>query len=735
MDTQTLLYLIPAAGVIGLLYAVVTAGWIGKQDAGDRRMQTIAEQIFKGAMAFISAEYRVLAIFVVSVAALLMVLNKDAGEGMWLTGVAFVVGAGCSAASGYFGMRVATRANVRTAAAARTGLAPALIVAFRGGAVMGMCVVGLGLLGLGVLMVVFSQQFDMLGGAIEGANAKGTGLFKVVQLLTGYSMGASSIALFARVGGGIYTKAADVGGDLVGKVESGIPEDHPLNPATIADNVGDNVGDVAGMGADLFESYIASIVGAMVIGATVASGRLEAVMLAPVLAAIGIVVSVIATYVVRTKEGGNPQTALNGGSTGAAVVMLALSWFVVDFFVGMAAKAGHPITVVAGRPAATLDLFIAMAAGLAAGVAVGFVTDYYCSKHKAPVNSVVDQSATGPATNIIAGLGVGMRSTAVPVLLIAAAIYFAFEYAGIYGIALAALGMLSTTGIQLAVDAYGPISDNAGGIAQMANLPHEVRERTDSLDAVGNTTAAIGKGFAIGSAALAALALFAGYQEIALADKPMLLTDPKVTIGLLVGGMMPFLFSSMAMKAVGEAAMDMIQEVRRQFREVPLLRPALELVKKAEDEERELTDEEEDQIFEATKKTEVAKCVAISTQAAIKRMVAPGMLALLTPVIVGYWSPEALGGLLAGTLVSGVMLAIFMSNAGGAWDNAKKQVEEQKKNFDPKVNTGKGSDRHKAAVIGDTVGDPFKDTAGPSINILIKLMTIVAVVIAPFITG
>ena len=730
MDTQTLLYLIPAAGVIGLVYAALTAGWIGKQDPGDRRMQTIAEQIFKGAMAFIGAEYRVLAIFIVAVAALLMVLNQSAGEGMWLTGVAFIVGASCSAASGYFGMRVATRANVRTTAAARKGLAPALIVAFRGGAVMGMCVVGLGLLGLGLLLVVFSQQFGMLGGAIEGGDPNKTVLFKVVQLLTGYSMGASSIALFARVGGGIYTKAADVGGDLVGKVESGIPEDHPLNPATIADNVGDNVGDVAGMGADLFESYIAAIVGAMVI-----SGRLEAVLLAPVLAAVGVVVSVLATYVVRTKEGGNPQTALNGGSTGAAVVMLAFSWFIIDFFVNMASKAGHAITITAGKPAQTLDLFIAMAAGLAAGVAVGFITDYYCSKHKGPVNSVVDQSATGPATNIIAGLGVGMRSTALPVLCIAASIYFAFEFAGIYGIALAGLGMLSTTGIQLAVDAYGPISDNAGGIAQMANLPHEVRERTDSLDAVGNTTAAIGKGFAIGSAALAALALFAGYQEIALADKPMQLTDPKVTIGLLIGGMMPFLFSSMAMKAVGEAAMDMIQEVRRQFREVPLLRPALELVKKAEDEERELTQEEEEQIFEATKKAEVAKCVAISTQAAIKRMVAPGLLALVTPVLMGYWSPEALGGLLAGTLVSGVMLAIFMSNAGGAWDNAKKQVEEQKKDFDLKVNTGKGSERHKAAVIGDTVGDPFKDTAGPSLNILIKLMTIVAVVIAPFITG
>ncbi|HWB80366.1 MAG TPA: sodium-translocating pyrophosphatase, partial [Nannocystaceae bacterium] len=661
----------------------------------------------------------------------LVVLNSSQGASP-LIGLAFVIGASCSALSGYFGMRVATRANVRTTAAARRGLAPALVIAFRGGAVMGMCVVGLGLLGLGTLFLVFSGSFNALASVEGGAHDK-TALYTVVQLMAGYSMGASSIALFARVGGGIYTKAADVGGDLVGKVESGIPEDHPLNPATIADNVGDNVGDVAGMGADLFESYIAAIVGAMVIGITAQQGRLESVLLPMLLAAVGVVVSVIATYAVRTKEGGDPQRALNGGSTGAAIVMVALAWFIIDFFINMARSAGHPI-MFGGVAKTTLDLFLPMAAGLAAGVAIGFITDYYCSKGKPPVDSVVAQSATGPATNIIAGLGVGMRSTWMPVLCIAVAIYVADKYCGLYGIALAGLGMLSTTGIQLAVDAYGPISDNAGGIAQMANLPHEVRGRTDNLDAVGNTTAAIGKGFAIGSAALAALALFAGYQEIALHDKPMQLTDPQVTIGLLIGGMLPFLFSALAMKAVGEAAMDMIQEVRRQFREIPLLRPALELVKKAEDEERELTEAEEEQIFEATKQAEVAKCVAISTQAAIKRMIAPGMLAIVTPVVLGFWSPQALGGLLAGTLISGVMLALFMSNAGGAWDNAKKQVEDQKKDYDMKVNTGKGSERHKAAVIGDTVGDPFKDTAGPSLNILIKLMSIVAVVIAPFLS-
>ncbi len=729
MDTQTLLYSIPAAGLIGLAYAYTTATWISKQDPGDRRMQTIADQISKGAMAFISAEYRVLAGFVIGVAALLVALNMSAGASP-LIGLAFIMGAGASAASGYFGMKVATQANVRTAAAARRGLAPALVVAFRGGAVMGMSVVGLGLLGLGILFIAFNGQFNALANVEGGDHAK-TALYSVVQLLAGYSMGASSIALFARVGGGIYTKAADVGGDLVGKVESGIPEDHPLNPATIADNVGDNVGDVAGMGADLFESYIAAIVGTMVIGITLTSGRLEAVLLPCVLAAVGVVVSVAATYAVKTKEDGDPQAALNGGSVGAAVVMVVLAYFLIDFFIGMAKTGGHPI-MVRGKAMTTIDLFVPMAAGLAAGVAIGFITDYYCSKHKPAVDNIVAQSATGPATNIIAGLAVGMQSTAAPVLCIAAAIFAADHYAGLYGIALAGLGMLSTTGIQLAVDAYGPISDNAGGIAQMANLPPEVRGRTDNLDAVGNTTAAIGKGFAIGSAALAALALFAGYQEIALRGQPMVLTDPKVTIGLLLGAMLPFLFSSMAMKAVGEAAMEMIQEVRRQFREIPQLRPALELVKRAEDEGRDLTDAEEEQILEATKHTEVAKCVEISTKAAIKRMVAPGMLALVSPVVVGFWSPQALGGLLAGTLVSGVMLAIFMSNAGGAWDNAKKQVEEQKKDYDMKVNTGKGSERHRAAVIGDTVGDPFKDTAGPSLNILIKLMSIVAVVIAPF---
>jgi K(+)-stimulated pyrophosphate-energized sodium pump len=744
---QTLLYAVPACGGLALLYALITTAWITKQDPGNVRMQKIAEQIFRGAMAFLAAEYKVLAIFVVIIGGILA-LSADSSSSP-LVGLSFVAGAMCSALAGFFGMRVATRANVRTAAAARTGLAPALAVAFRGGAVMGMCVVGLGLVGFGTLFIVYLGQFD----ALADVDGQALEFNRVVNMLAGFAMGASSIALFARVGGGIYTKAADVGADLVGKVEAGIPEDHFLNPATIADNVGDNVGDVAGMGADLFESYIGAILGTMVLGAVAVSGRLEASILPLLIAAAGIVMSILGTFLVRTKEGGNPQLALDAGSFGAAFIMLPISWGIIYFCVMSAAGHGTPMITtdlsnlaacstngvmdlaVVGSEACSMSqtwaLFWAIVAGLISGVAIGAITGFYCSKGKRPVNSIVEQSSTGPATNIIAGIGVGFESTAIPILLIAAAIFVANYFAGLYGVALAALGMLSTTGIQLAVDAYGPISDNAGGIAEMSGLPHEVRERTDNLDAVGNTTAAIGKGFAIASAALAALSLFAAYRNIALKDSDLLLTDPKVLIGLLIGGMLPFLFSAMAMKAVGAAAMDMITEVRRQFREIPVLRAALTLVAKAEHEGRDLTPDEEREVLAAGEKTEVERCVAISTKASIRRMVMPGVLALSSPVIIGFWSRNALGGLLAGTLVTGVMLAIFMSNAGGAWDNAKKQVEDQKKDSSQAVNTGKGSERHKAAVIGDTVGDPFKDTAGPSLNILIKLMTIVAVVIAP----
>jgi K(+)-stimulated pyrophosphate-energized sodium pump len=729
MDNQTLLILVPVCGVVGLIYAFLTAGWVNKQDQGTDRMKKIAEQIYRGAMAFLAAEYKVLGIFVAVAAVALGVLYMNDEASSPLVALSFVTGALCSGLAGFFGMKVATRANVRTAAEARKGLSGALTVAFRGGAVMGMSVVGLALVGMGTLFIVYLGVFE-----IDMASPNSADFRRVINVLAGFSMGASSIALFARVGGGIYTKAADVGADLVGKVEAGIPEDHYLNPATIADNVGDNVGDVAGMGADLFESYVGAILGGMILGAASLSGGFEAAIIPLVIAGVGVLVSVIATFTVSVKEGGNPQHALDRGAFGAAGIMLVLSYFIIEHFIVSAADAGHAIRLQgATEDLTSINLMIAMGVGLVAGVLIGLVTGYYCSKGKRPVNSIVEQSSTGPATNIIAGIGVGFESTAIPILLICAAIFAADHFAGLYGVAIAALGMLSTTGIQLAVDAYGPVSDNAGGIAEMSGLPPEVRERTDTLDAVGNTTAAIGKGFAIASAALAALSLFAAYRSLALPGEDIVLSNPVVLIGVLLGGMLPFLFSAMAMKAVGDAAMDMINEVRRQFREIPVLKEALLVVKKAEDEDRQLTEEEEIQVMAAGEKTEVERCVEISTQASIKRMIQPGILALAAPIVLGLWSPHALAGLLVGTLCSGVMLAIFMSNTGGAWDNAKKQVEDQKRDYE--ANTGKGSERHKAAVIGDTVGDPFKDTAGPSLNILIKLMTIVSVVIAPLIAS
>ena len=696
MDPLTLA--IPGAGVLALAYAGYKASWVNKQPAGDAVMVDIADQIQEGAMAFLGREYKVLSVFVVVVAVILGAANYF-GQGADqhpLISLSFVCGALCSGAAGYFGMRIATNANVRTTEAAKRSLPEALDVAFSGGAVMGFVVVGLAVLGLSGLFLLYTNVvFDELG--------------TTLSVLTGFSMGASSIALFARVGGGIYTKAADVGADLVGKVEAGLPEDDPRNPAVIADNVGDNVGDVAGMGADLFESFVGAIIGAMVLGLgyqAVADGDMGPIFLPLFIAAGGVIASIVGSFFVKTKEGGNPQLALDIGAFGAAGVMAAATFGLAYYFW----PEGGTVAIGDTYVITWWQVGLATVAGLLTGVGVGLITSYYCSMGKRPVNSIADQSETGEATNIIAGLGMGMESTAVPILLVAVGVVVANYCAGLYGVAIAALGMLSTTGIQLAVDAYGPIADNAGGIAEMSHQEPVVRERTDTLDAVGNTTAAIGKGFAIGSAAMTALALFAAFMQQA-GISSIDISNPLVMAGLFVGGMLPYLFSSMAMRAVGSAAMDMITEVRRQFREIPGL-------------------------LEGTAKPDTARCVDISTAAAIRQMILPGLLAVLSPVVIGFlFGAEALGGLLAGVTVSGVLLAIFMSNAGGAWDNAKKSFE----GGGYKASNGKlfekGSPAHSAAVVGDTVGDPFKDTAGPSLNILVKLMSVVALVIAPLIKG
>ncbi len=694
---DSLFYLVPVLGIVGLVFMVVKAGWVTRQDAGNEKMQEIATAIADGALAFLKAEWRVLGIFGVAVSLLLAWSGTLVENSHWLIGVAFIIGAFVSAFAGYIGMNIATKANVRTTQAARTSLKDALKVSFTGGSVMGLGVAGLAVLFLSMLFIWFYNMFVSGPGDSHGME-------KALEVLAGFSLGAESIALFARVGGGIYTKAADVGADLVGKVEAGIPEDDPRNPATIADNVGDNVGDVAGMGADLFGSYVATILATMVLGREIVSddqvGGWAPILLPMLIAGMGLIFSAISTFFVTVKnDQGDVQMALNIGNWGSILLTAIASYPLVMYL--MPAKMN-----IRGEDFTNLDVFLAIILGLVVGAIMSWITEIYTAMGKRPVSTIVNQSKTGHATNIIGGLSIGMESTVVPILVLAAGIFLSFKLAGLYGVAIAAAGMMATTAMQLAIDAFGPIADNAGGIAEMSELPKEVRERTDILDAVGNTTAATGKGFAIASAALTALALFAAFVGISgISSIDIYKAD--VLAGLFVGGMIPFIFSSLAIAAVGRAAMKMVEEVRRQFREIP-------------------------GIMEGTAKPEYDKCVAISTQASIKEMIAPGLIALIVPVLVGFaFGPEVLGGLLAGVTVSGVLMGIFQNNAGGAWDNAKKSFEKGV-NIDGEI-FYKGSEPHKAAVTGDTVGDPFKDTSGPSMNILIKLMSIVSLVIAPHI--
>lgn len=701
-------YLVPAMGLIGLLYTLWKFSWVSKQDAGTDRMKEIAHYIAEGAMAFLKAEWKILTYFGIIVALLLAFMGTRSEDSHPFIAVAFIIGAVFSATAGYIGMRAATKANVRTAHAARTSLSKALKVSFTGGAVMGMGVAGLAVLGLGGLFIVLIKWLA------PGAMATEQPVTRAIEVLTGFSLGAESIALFARVGGGIYTKAADVGADLVGKVEAGIPEDDPRNPATIADNVGDNVGDVAGMGADLFGSYVATVLATIVLGHEVNNGTVgvslndgfngfSPILLPMLIAGVGILFSIIGTFFVRISENAGINTsvvqkALNMGNWGSIILTAIAAYFLVNFILpdGEMYLRGFAFT--------KIDVFGSIAVGLVVGTLMSIITEYYTAMGKRPVMSITRQSATGHATNVIGGLAVGMESTFLPILVLAGGIYGSYAFAGLYGVAIAAAGMMATTAMQLAIDAFGPIADNAGGIAEMSELPKEVREKTDTLDAVGNTTAATGKGFAIASAALTALALFAAFVGV-VGIKGIDIYKADVLASLFVGGMIPFIFSSLAIRAVGQAAMSMVEEVRRQFREIP-------------------------GIMEGKGKPEYDKCVAISTDASIKKMMLPGAIAIVSPLIIGFLlGPEALGGFLAGATVSGVLMGMFQNNAGGAWDNAKKSFEKGvdingQKYF-------KGSDPHKASVTGDTVGDPFKDTSGPSMNILIKLMSIVSLVIAP----
>jgi K(+)-stimulated pyrophosphate-energized sodium pump len=701
---STLLYLVPVFGVIALIYTFIQSAWVSKQPAGNDRMKEISGHIADGAMAFLKAEYKILTYFVIIAAVLLAIMGSSNANSHWSIGLAFVIGAFFSALAGFIGMRIATKSNVRTAEAARTSLSKALKVSFTGGSVMGMGVAGLAVLGLGALFIILAKAF----GVTSVASLE---MERAIEVLTGFSLGAESIALFARVGGGIYTKAADVGADLVGKVEKDIPEDDPRNPATIADNVGDNVGDVAGMGADLFGSYVATVLATMVLGRETTAldnfNGLSPILLPMLIAGLGIIFSMIGTLFVRVGDNvglstAKVQNALNLGNWGSIVLTVIASYFLVHYLM--------PDTdmVLRNHKFTANGVFFAICVGLLVGTLMSIITEYYTAMGKRPVLSIVRQSSTGAATNIIGGLSVGMESTMLPIIVLAGGIYGSYACAGLYGVAIAAAGMMATTAMQLAIDAFGPIADNAGGIAEMSELPSDVREKTDILDAVGNTTAATGKGFAIASAALTALALFAAFVGIAKIDG-IDIYRADVLSGLFVGAMIPFIFSSLAITAVGQAAMAMVEEVRRQFREIP-------------------------GIMEGTGKPEYDKCVAISTQASIRKMVLPGAIAIISPILVGFiFGPEVLGGFLAGATVSGVLMGMFQNNAGGAWDNAKKSFEKG-----VEINGEmyyKKSEPHKASVTGDTVGDPFKDTSGPSMNILIKLMSIVSLVIAPTLAG